>query len=103
MSVFIYLSGFKSFAPLERLCDFAKFRCGRKKWWLLQVIYRSRWLKWSVQVNFLLNNCKQNITSLSLFVGTTVADVFDQYYCISLKRLEKRLGMYNICIVLYYL
>ena len=29
-------------------------------------------LKWSVQVNVLLNNCKQNITSLSLLVGTTV-------------------------------
>ena len=28
--------------------------------------------KWSVQVNVLLNNCKQNITSLSLLVGTTV-------------------------------
>ena len=30
-------------------------------------------LKLSVQVNILLNNCKQNITSLSLLVGTTVA------------------------------
>ena len=29
-------------------------------------------LKWSVQVNVLLNNCKQNITSLSFLVGTTV-------------------------------
>ena len=28
--------------------------------------------KWSVQFNVLLNNCKQNIKSLSLFVGTTV-------------------------------
>ena len=33
----------------------------------------SRWLKWIVQVNVLLNNCKQRITSLSLLVGTTVA------------------------------
>ena len=32
----------------------------------------SRWLKWIVQVNVLLNNCKQSITSLSLLVGTTV-------------------------------
>ena len=32
----------------------------------------SRKLKWSVQVNVLLNNCKQNITSLSLLVGRTV-------------------------------
>ena len=32
----------------------------------------SRLLKWSVQVNVLLNNCKQNITSLSLLVCTTV-------------------------------
>ena len=29
--------------------------------------------KWSVQVNVLLNICKQSITSLSLLVGTTVA------------------------------
>ena len=33
----------------------------------------SRWLKWLVQVNVLLNNCKQRITSLSLLVGTTVS------------------------------
>ena len=26
----------------------------------------SHWLKWSVQVNVLLNNCKQNTISLSL-------------------------------------
>ena len=31
-----------------------------------------RKLKWSVQVNILLNNCKQNITSLSFLIGTTV-------------------------------
>ena len=30
-------------------------------------------LKWSVQVNVLLHNCKQSITSLSLLVGTTVS------------------------------
>ena len=30
-------------------------------------------LKWSVQVNVLLNNCKQNITPLLLLVGTSVA------------------------------
>ena len=36
----------------------------------------SRWLKWSVEVNVLLNNCKQNIMSLSLLVGTTVVDEF---------------------------
>ena len=28
--------------------------------------------KWSAHVNFLLNNCNQNITQLSLLVGTTV-------------------------------
>ena len=32
----------------------------------------SRKLIWSAQVNVLLNNCKQNITQLSLLVGTTV-------------------------------
>ena len=32
----------------------------------------SRWLKWSVYVSDLLNNCKQSITSLSLLVGTKV-------------------------------
>ena len=32
----------------------------------------SRWLKWIVQVNVLLNNYKQTISSLSLLVGTTV-------------------------------
>ena len=31
-----------------------------------------RQLKWSVQFKTLLNNCKQNITSLSLLAGTTV-------------------------------
>ena len=34
----------------------------------------SRRLKLSVQVNVLLNNCKLNISSLSLLVGTTVAN-----------------------------
>ena len=29
-------------------------------------------LKWSVQVNVLLNNCKHDIMSLPLLVGTTV-------------------------------
>ena len=37
-----------------------------------QVIYRFALLKWSVQVKVLLNNCKQNITTLSLLVGVTV-------------------------------
>ena len=32
----------------------------------------SRKLKWSAQVNVLLYDCKQNITALSLLVGTTV-------------------------------
>ena len=32
----------------------------------------SRQLKWTAQVNVLLSNYKQNIKSLSLFVGTTV-------------------------------
>ena len=32
----------------------------------------SHLLKWSVQVNVLLNDCKQNTTSLSLLVGTAV-------------------------------
>ena len=36
----------------------------------------SRWLKWIVQGNVLLNNCKQGITSLSLLVGMTVAHYF---------------------------
>ena len=31
-----------------------------------------RYPKWSVQVNVLLNNCKQNTTSLSLLAGRTV-------------------------------
>ena len=35
-----------------------------------------RQLKWSVKVNVLLNNCKHNITSLSLLVGTTVANTY---------------------------
>ena len=30
------------------------------------------WLKWSEQVNVLLSNCKQSITSLSLLAGRTV-------------------------------
>ena len=36
------------------------------------MIYRFALAQWSVQVNVLLNNCKQNIMSLSLLVGTTV-------------------------------
>ena len=32
----------------------------------------SRQLKWTAQVNVLLSNYRQNIKSLSLFVGTTV-------------------------------
>ena len=38
MSVFLYFSGFESFAPLERWCDFAKFWCGKKK--LVQNFFR---------------------------------------------------------------
>ena len=30
-------------------------------------------LKWSAQVNVLLNNCKQNTTSLSLLAGRTIS------------------------------
>ena len=37
-----------------------------------QVIYRFELAQRSVQVNVLLNNCKQNNTSLSLLVGTKV-------------------------------
>ena len=37
MSVFMYFSGFESFAPLERWCDFAKFWCGKKK--LVAVVF----------------------------------------------------------------
>ena len=32
----------------------------------------NRGIKWSVQVNVLLRNCKQNTTSLSLLAGRTV-------------------------------
>ena len=31
--------------------------------------------KWSVQVNVLLNKCKQNTTSLSLLAGRTISGV----------------------------
>ena len=34
----------------------------------------SRQHKWSVQVNVLLSNCKQNISSLSLLVGTALGE-----------------------------
>ena len=45
---------------------------------------------WSVQVNVLHINCKQNITSLSLLVGTTVYHLFSQcimktFYAVSSK------------------
>ena len=39
----------------------------------------SHQLKWSVQVNVLLSNCKQSITSLSLLVGTTVVGMDRNY------------------------
>ena len=38
----------------------------------LCIILSGSELKWRVQVNVPLNNCKQNITSLSHLVGTTV-------------------------------
>ena len=41
-----------------------------------QVIYRFSYIKWSVQVNVFLYNCKQNITTLLLLLGTTVASDF---------------------------
>ena len=47
-----------------------------------QVIYQFSYIKWSVQVNVLLNNCKQNITSLSLLVGKTVLSAISSFlYC----------------------
>ena len=35
----------------------------------------THWLKWRIQVDVFLSNCKQNISSLSLLVGTTVTDM----------------------------
>ena len=40
----------------------------------------SRQVKWILQVNVLHNNFNQNITSLSLLVGTTVLRIISYYY-----------------------
>ena len=44
----------------------------------------------SVQVNVLLNNCKQNISSLSLLVGTTVKSNIRALVLLNLSNLFRK-------------
>ena len=53
---------------IDHLCINPIRRIGLIHMWSID----SRFLKWSVQVNVLLNNCKQNTTSLSLLAGRIV-------------------------------
>ena len=61
----------KDLESKDHLCINPIHRIGLIHKWSID----SHQLKWSVHVNFLLSNCKQTITSLSLLVGTTVLKV----------------------------
>ena len=80
--------GYKVIRDLEsiyHLCNNPIYRIGL----IHKGTIDSHLLKWSVQVNVLLNDCKQSTTSLSLLVGTTVVTYLlkkvlnsDQLLCI---------------------
>ena len=71
MSCFVY-KVIRDLESIDHLCINPILRIGL----IHKCSIDSRWLKWSVQFNVLLNNCKQNITLLSLLVGTTVGTLF---------------------------
>ena len=66
-SCFVYIV-IRDLESIDHLCINPIHRIGLVHKWSID----SRKLKWDVQVNVLLNNCKQNITSLSFLVGTIV-------------------------------
>ena len=66
-SCFVY-KVIREFKSIDHLCFNPIHRIGS----IHKQSINSYKLKWSVQVNFLLYDCKQNTTSLSLLVGKTV-------------------------------
>ena len=67
-SCFVY-KDIRDLESIDHLCINPIRRIGLIHKWYID----SHQLKWSVQVNVLLNHYKQNITLLSLLVGTTVS------------------------------
>ena len=66
--VMFCLQSYQGLESKDHLCINPILRIGLIHKWSID----SHKLRWSVQVNVLLTNCKQNMTSLSLLVGTTV-------------------------------
>ena len=66
-SCFIY-KVIRDYKSIDHLCINPIRRIGLIHTWSID----SCWRKFSVQFNVLRNKCKQNITSLSLLIGTTV-------------------------------
>ena len=67
--VMFCLQSYKGLRMIDHLCINSIHRIGL----IPKCSIDSHALKWSVQVYNLLNNCKQNTTSLSLLAGRTVA------------------------------
>ena len=70
MSCFVY-KVIRDLELINHLCINPIHRIGLIHKWFID----SRKLKWDVQVNVLLNNCKQNIMSLSLLVAMTIGSL----------------------------
>ena len=70
-SCFVY-KVIRALESIDHLCINPIRRIGLIHMWSID----SHLLKWSVQVNVLLNNCKQNTTSLSLLAGRIVLPFF---------------------------
>ena len=106
MSVFMYFSGFESFAPLERWCDFAKFWCGKKKLVAVNTtkltssnIMRSLsihclFTHWHLKLYKKINKkCEFNILVLVLLVTRSVCGTF--YIFLLFVLYVTRWGMWN--------
>ena len=70
-SCFVY-KYFRDLESIDHLCINPICRIGL----IHKYTIDSHWHKWSAQVNVLLNNCKQNMTQLSLLTGRTVTHFF---------------------------
>ena len=86
MSCFVY-KDIRDLESIGHLCIYPIRRIG--------LIYKcsidSHYLKWCVQVNVLLNNCKQDMTSLSLLAGRKVGLGLICPYC-SLENFHFRIS-----------
>ena len=78
-SCFVY-KVIRDLESIDHLCINPILRIGLIHKWSID----SHLLKLSVQVNVLLYNCKQNTTSLSLLVGTTVSLCFSLSFDLAL-------------------